>query len=147
KLLPDGLISQIAAGEVIELPASVLKQLLENSVDAAATAIVVNLSQGRLKLIRISDNGMGIPAAALSLALTRHATSKITNQEDLHRITSLGFRGEGLASIASVSHLLLISHVPDAKHAWEIRSEGTRLMSPEPSSHMAGTTVEVQDLF
>lgn len=147
KLLSDGLINQIAAGEVVERPASVVKELLENSIDAGATNISVQVSQGGLKLIRVTDNGVGIAANELPLALTRHATSKIASQEDLQKITSLGFRGEGLASIASVSSLLLISRQSGDKHAWRIQAEGARILPPEPASHAIGTTLEVKDLF
>ncbi|MBK6617533.1 MAG: DNA mismatch repair endonuclease MutL [Nitrosomonas sp.] len=147
KLLPDGLINQIAAGEVVERPASVLKELMENSIDAGATEVSVEIHQGGFKQIRITDNGTGIAAEELPLALMRHATSKIDSQEDLQNITSLGFRGEGLASIASVSNLLLVSRHLTGEHAWQIRAEGTRLLPIEPSAHAVGTTVEVSDLF
>jgi len=147
KLLSDGLISQIAAGEVIERPASVLKELMENSIDAGATEVFVEIHQGGFKQLQVTDNGTGIAVEDLPLALMRHATSKIDSQEDLQNITSLGFRGEGLASIASVSNLSLVSRHLNGEHAWKIGTEGTRLLPIEPAAHTIGTTVEVNDLF
>lgn len=147
KLLPDILINQIAAGEVIERPASALKEILENSVDAGASEITVQIVQGGLKLIRVADNGKGIAAGDLPLALARHATSKISTQEDLHRIASLGFRGEALASISAVSRLLLASYQPGDKHAWHIQAEGGHMTHPEPTARAIGTTLEIHDLF
>ena len=146
-LLPDLVINQIAAGEVVERPASALKEILENSVDAGAVEINIQLAQGGIKLIRVADNGAGIPKDDLPLALTPHATSKIHTLEDLQKVASLGFRGEALASIAAVSHLVLASRRLGEKHASQIRVKGGHLSQPEPTSLVAGVTVEVHDLY
>jgi DNA mismatch repair protein MutL len=147
KLLPDQLISQIAAGEVVERPASALKELLENSVDAGSTQIQVALIQGGTKLLKVSDNGHGIAKDELELALTRHATSKIQSLDDLEQVGSLGFRGEALASIASISRTVLTSRQQAASHAWQISAEGTQGQPVSPAALDAGTIVEVHDLY
>ncbi len=147
RILPDLLINQIAAGEVVERPAAALKELLENSLDAGATEISVHLAAGGTKLIRVSDNGSGIPREELVLAVARHATSKIATLDDLERIRSLGFRGEALASIAAVSALKLSSRTRDAKHAWSVDVENGRIAEPQPAAHEAGTSIESQELF
>ncbi len=147
QLLPDQLISQIAAGEVVERPASALKELLENSLDAGATAIKVCLLQGGIKQIKVTDNGAGISQDNLNMALRRHATSKIFSIEDLERVNSLGFRGEALASIASVSRLQLSSRVNDSKHAWRIAANGSEHLPIEPAALDIGTIIEVNDLY
>ena len=145
--LPDLLINQIAAGEVVERPAAALKELLENALDAGATQIDVDVAQGGVKRLRVADNGCGIDREDLALAVARHATSKITSVLDLEAIASLGFRGEALASIASVSRLALASRAAGKPHAWRIEVEGGTVGAVAPAALAAGTSVTVEELF
>ena len=145
--LPDHLINQIAAGEVIERPASIVKELVENSLDAGATQCWVDIEQGGMERIRVRDNGEGIAADELELALSRHATSKIVSMSDLEEVGTMGFRGEALPSIASVSRLVLSSKTAEAERAWALRYRHDGTLEKEPSSHPTGTTVDVNSLF
>ena len=145
--LPGHLINQIAAGEVVERPASVVKELVENSLDAGSDDIHVDIAAGGAKLIRVRDNGSGIDRDELSLALARHATSKISSLEDLEAVVSLGFRGEALPSIASVARLVLTSLTAADDVATQVEADGGEISSPRPAAHARGTTVEVHDLF
>ena len=146
--LSDSLINQIKAGEVVERPASALKELLENALDAGATRIQVDVEQGGLALLRVRDNGRGIPREDLPLALARHATSKIGSLDDLERVGTLGFRGEALASLLSVSRLTLASRAHSAAQGWQLTGAGAlEQATPAPSAQAPGTTVEARDLF
>lgn len=148
QLLSPRLANQIAAGEVVERPASVVKELVENSIDAGATQLEVDIERGGVKLMRVRDNGSGIEKSDLALALSRHATSKIIELDDLEAVATLGFRGEALASISSVSRLQLTSATADQECAWAVCAEGREMHTDiSPAAHPQGTTVEVRDLF
>ena len=145
--LPEQLINQIAAGEVIERPASVVKELVENALDAGASRIEVELEAGGVKLVRVRDNGVGIDVEDLPLALTRHATSKIASLEDLESVRSMGFRGEALPSIASVSRFRLVSRTQQASHASELEVDNGQFGHIRPAQHPIGTLAEMRELF
>ncbi|ATI02864.1 MULTISPECIES: DNA mismatch repair endonuclease MutL [Cycloclasticus] len=148
KQLPPQLINQIAAGEVIERPASAVKELVENSLDAGATQILIEIEEGGSRLIRVTDNGLGIAKVDLELALSRHATSKIGSLHDLESVLSFGFRGEALPSMSSVSRLTLTSRQESDNAGWSVKADGTeKELDPVPTAHPIGTCVELRDLF
>ncbi len=146
--LPTQLVNQIAAGEVVERPSSVVKELVENCFDAGAKQITIDIEQGGARLIKIRDDGCGIVKEDLPLALSRHATSKISTLQDLEQVSSMGFRGEALPSISSVARLTLISRTADANCAWSVTADGSeKNFDPQPDPHPLGTTIDVRDLF
>ncbi len=147
QILADPLIDQIAAGEVIERPASVAKELIENALDAGARHIAIDVERGGIGLLRVRDDGVGMESGELPLALARHATSKIASLDDLEHVMTLGFRGEALPSIASVSRFRMASRTAAASSGAEIESANGRVARPRPAAHPAGTTVEIRDLF
>ena len=147
RVLPEGVVNRIAAGEVIERPASVVKELVENAIDAGARAIDVTLEEGGRRLIKVADDGGGMGRDELALAIARHATSKLANDGDLRRIETLGFRGEALPSIAAVSRLTITSRAPGAENAWTLAVAGGATGDSEPAARQPGTTVTVADLF
>jgi DNA mismatch repair protein MutL len=146
--LSQRLANQIAAGEVVERPASIVKELLENSIDAGSSKIDIDIEQGGVKTIRVRDDGSGIEQEDMPLALCRHATSKIYELDDLESVATLGFRGEALASMASVSRLTITSNTQDGAAGWQAQAEGQEMVAEVlPAAHQRGTTVEVRDLF
>ena len=148
RVLPQQLINQIAAGEVIDRPASIVKELLENCFDANATQLTIHIEQGGMRLIRICDNGSGIEKDDLSLALSRHATSKICNLDDLEHVKSMGFRGEALASISSVAKLTLTSRCNDDSHGWAVCSDGAEsFFDIQPAPHKKGQPLRCVTYF
>ncbi len=147
RILPDELIDHIAAGEVVERPACVVKELVENSLDAGARRIEIDIERGGIGLIRVRDDGFGMDAREVTLALQRHATSKIASMDDLQSVVTLGFRGEAMPSIASVSRLRLLTRTAQADHAVEIQADGGTRSAVRPAAHVVGTTIEVRGLF
>jgi len=147
QILPAEVAAKIAAGEVVERPASVVKELLENAIDAGATFIVIEVERGGQRLIRVSDDGTGIPSREAALAFARHSTSKLRTVDDLNAITTLGFRGEALASIAAVSRTRLVTRFHEEQIGAEVLVEGGELRAERPAGAPVGTVVEVENLF
>src|SRR5215471_2653053 len=145
--LSPALVNRIAAGEVIERPASVVKELVENALDAGADEIIIEIEDGGRELIRVIDDGGGIPADELPLAFASHATSKLQTDDDLFEIRTMGFRGEALASIGSVSHARILSRTRDADSAYEIHNHGGAISDAQAAAGNVGTVVEVRNLF